>query len=286
MLRWNILGTRFISHTIQDAMKTSSGSRIEAAARRDTLRLAAFADRHAITKRYTSTQALVEDHGVDIVYVGFPHNGQHEAVASTARSGKAVLSEKSLTTTMADASTLAAGVRQRGIFLLEWLMYLSHPVIVELGKIISSVRLEATSSVAELYAADIWMLANPKGNGSLHNLGCYPVSRRRYVVQTAFGPKAFTDPALSGCGNLGSVRFITNPWLPVANDNILEVEDYGKAPERIALRSDCDALAIRSAPLNDAFARGSRRRRPGRLRDSIEIMEPLNEWEALRKAAH
>jgi hypothetical protein len=46
MLRWNILGTRSISHMIPDAMKTSSGSRIEAVGRRDILRLAAFVDRH------------------------------------------------------------------------------------------------------------------------------------------------------------------------------------------------------------------------------------------------
>ncbi|MDM9624199.1 Gfo/Idh/MocA family oxidoreductase [Rhizobium sp. S96] len=323
MLRWGILGTSFISHTVADAISASDGSQIVAVAGRDPGRLAEFADQHAIARRYSTVDAMVDDPDIDVVYVGLPNNVHHEAVIKAAAKGKAVLSEKSLTTTMAEAQALAAAVRQSRIFFLEGLMYLSHPIIAELGGIIRSGRLGTVRSIAGLYAADIWKLVNPLGKGTLYNLGCYPASLLQYVVQTAFGPQAFADRSISGHGNisshdgnicdaslsirfgngtlatlqstdsygmsfdfvvrgdLGSVRFRTNPWLPTAGDNILEIEDYGRPSEQIRVPSDFDAFGQQVRLVERCIAEELKEApRPSpRLTDSIEIMELLTEWE-------
>jgi predicted dehydrogenase len=329
MLRWGILGTGFISNTMADAIRASDGSRIEAVAGRDPGRLATFAERHAIAKRHGTVDDLVDDPQVDVVYVGLPNNVHHEAVIKAAQRGKAVVCEKSLTTTMADAQALATAVRAAGIFFLEGLMYLSHPVIVELGSIIRSGRLGSVRSIAGFYAADISKVANPEGNGTLFNLGCYPVSLLHYVIQTAFGPDAFSKRVVSGHGNLsatdrtvcdaalavrfdtgalatlqstdsfgmsfdftvrgdrGSVSFKTNPWLPVAGDNILAVEEYGSKLEQVRVSSDLDGFGQQVRVVEDCLGLGLRQaKRPSpRLEDSIEIMQMLTEWETLCRIA-
>lgn len=107
-----------------NAIATSAGSRIEAVFGRDPGRLWDFADRHGIDKRYEDYDLLLSNPDIDVVYIGLPNNAHHEAVIKAAASGKAILSEKSLTTTMADAQALAAAVRSSNVFFLEGLMYL------------------------------------------------------------------------------------------------------------------------------------------------------------------
>jgi predicted dehydrogenase len=328
MLRWGLLGTSFISNTMAQAINASPGSEIRSVAGRDGDRLAAFARQHGITNTQSSMDAVIDDPEVDVIYVGLPNNVHHEAVIKAARGRKPVLSEKSLTTTMADAHALEHAVRQADIFFVEGLMYLSHPVIAELGSIIGSGRLGTIRSISGSYAADIWKLVNPMGNGTLYNLGCYPVSLMQYVIQTAYGTDAFADRAMSGHGIISThdgnisdaamsahfgtgvlatlqstdslgmsfdftvrgdracVRFLTNPWLPLAGDNVLEIEEYGNAPERIVVNSDYDAFGHQVRLVEDCLRRGLKEApRPSpRLSDSIEIMRLLTEWEMHCKA--
>ncbi|MBL0373597.1 Gfo/Idh/MocA family oxidoreductase [Rhizobium sp. KVB221] len=323
MLRWGILGTSFISDTMAAAIASSEGSCIAAVAGRDTGRLQAFADRHAVSRNYTNYDLLYDDADIDIIYVGLPNNVHHEAVIKAAARGKPVLSEKSLTTTMTDAEALADAVRTSGIFFLEGLMYLSHPIIAELGMITRSGRLGTVRSVSGLYAADIWQVVNPQGNGTLFNLGCYPASLLHYVIQTAFGPNAFRQRATHGFGNRsskdgnicdaalsvrfgngvlatlqstdsygmafefsvygdkGSARFKTNPWLPVAGDNVIELSTYDGKTEDIVVSTGLDAFQHQVHTVEHCLSDGySQAPRPSpRLEDSLEIMSLLTEWE-------
>ncbi|MBS1182912.1 MAG: putative oxidoreductase [Proteobacteria bacterium] len=202
MLRWGILGTSFISETMAAAIASGGNSRIVAVSGRDPGRLADFAGRHGIDKAYASSETLLDDPDVDVVYIGLPNNLHGEVAVMAAQRGKAILSEKSLTTSMADADALARAVRSADVFFMEGLMYLCHPLIETFGEIIRSGRLGAIRSVNGVYAADIWKLVNPLGKGTIFNLGCYPVSLLQYVVQTAFGPDAFGAHTASGAGNV------------------------------------------------------------------------------------
>jgi len=324
MLRWAIIGTGFISETMAGAITASDGSRIEAVFGRDPGRLAEFADRHGIDKRHTDYDLLLSDPDIDVVYIGLPNNAHHDAVIKAAAKGKAILSEKSLTTTMSDARALAEAVRSAGVFFLEGLMYLSHPLIDKVGDILRSGCLGKIQSVTGSYAADIWQLANPLGNGTIFNLGCYPASLLHYVVQTACGPQTFANRVTSGTGNVsghdgnicdaaltvrfsngllatlqstdsygmsfdfavhgdrGVLRFRTNPWLPVAGENVLEVQEYGGAPETIIVTSPYDAFRHQVMRVEQRLLHGrTEAPRPSpRLSDSLEIMELLTTWEA------
>ena len=127
-LRWAIVGTGFISNTVVEAIAACPGSRVELVAGRDAGRVAEFADRHGIARTCVGFADAVTDPDVDVVYVGTPNHAHLDVVAAAATAGKAVLSEKSLTTTMASAHELVDAVRDR-VFFVEGLMYLAHPVM-------------------------------------------------------------------------------------------------------------------------------------------------------------
>lgn len=325
MLRWGFLGTSFISHTMARAIANSANSQLLAVYGREPGRLQAFASEYGIARCYESVEALAADADVDVVYVGLPNDVHAAAVISVAAQGKAILCEKSLTTDMDDARALADAVSQSGVFFVEGLMYLSHPLIAAFGEVIASGRLGRLRTISATYAADIWNVVNPNGGGTIFNLGCYPASLLHYVLQTAFGNGAFSQRQMSAFGNrsskdgnicdttaivqfesgllasltstdsfgmshefavrgeLGSVRFVTNPWLPVAGENSFEVEIYGQAPEKTVLVSRYDAFDSQVQMVENCLGDGrTEALRPSpRMRDSLDIMGFLTEWQAL-----
>lgn len=201
MLRWGLLGTGFISNTVADAIQASDGSRIEAVAGRNKEALTAFQNTHAIPRQIVGYDAIVEDADIDVLYIGLPNHVHHTLTIKASDNGKAVLSEKSLTTTMDEAHALVNSVQRNKTFFVEGLMYLAHPFCSKLQSVLSDGRLGALRSVNGYYAADIWQLVNPLGNGTLYNLGCYPASLLHLVVQTMCGEEAFAARKMQGAGN-------------------------------------------------------------------------------------
>jgi predicted dehydrogenase len=199
----------------------------------------------------------------------------------------------------------------------------------KVGEILRSGRLGTIRSVSGAYAADIWQLVNPLGNGTIFNLGCYPASLLHYVVQTACGPEVFVHRTTSGTGNVsehdgnicdaalnvrfsngvlatlqstdsygmsfdfavhgdrGVLRFKTNPWLPVAGENVLEVQQYDGDTQTVVITSSCDAFQHQVMRVEKCLREGliEAPRPSPRLSDSLEIMAMLTTWEEYCRAA-
>ena len=207
-LRWGLLGTSFISHTVADAINASPNSTISAVFGRDEMRLSSFALKFNIPRIYTRAEKLLDDNSVNVVYIGLPSHLHAQMTTEAAKRGKPILSEKSLATTMQDSEAMIAAVERSQVFFLEGLMYLCHPVMENLGEIIRSGKLGNVRSIEGHYAANIWRVANPLGMGTLYNLACYPVSLLHFVMESAFGREAFKTRQVSGTGNLSSERTV------------------------------------------------------------------------------
>jgi predicted dehydrogenase len=324
MLNWAILGTGFISHQVADAVAMSTGSNIFAIAGRNEITLNEMQGKYEPVKTYPDYKSVFEDPDVDIIYIGLPNHIHHLMTQKAAKNGKAVLCEKSLTTNMEDAYTLAESVKKRDIFFVEGLMYLAHPVIDKFVSLLQDGRLGTLRSLNGYYAADIAKFANPLGKGTLYNLGCYPVSLMHLTIQAIFGESAFMDHELSGAGNWseidgnlqdasavvrfdngvlatlqssdsyglthrfdvigdeGILSFITNPWLPLAGRNHIQWEGYDGSSEDIYVNADYDAFYHQVKMVEASLDRKTKEAsRPApRLKDSLEIMSFLTEWEA------
>lgn len=88
-------------------------------------------------------------------------------------------------------------------------------------------------------------------------------------------------------GELGSLRFLTNPWLPAAGDNSFEIELYGQPAERVTLSSGYDAFDYQVRLAETAMGKGHREAplpSPG-LADSLNIMGALTDWQAIAERA-
>jgi predicted dehydrogenase len=244
-------------------------------------------------------------------------------VRAAAAAGKVILSEKSLTTTYADATSLVAAVQDAGVFFVEGLMYLSHPLYAQFATLLRDPRLGEIRSINGVYAADIKDVVNAAGGGTLYNLGCYPASLLHFVVQQACGEESLRDYQIAAVGSLnsdgnicdtaaafkfgngvqatlqstdsygmhhsfevmgtkGSLRFVTNPWLPSAGENIIEIAPYKGAVESVVVESGFDAFHHQIAMVEDCVARGVKEAtRPSpRWSDSLAIMRFLTDWEA------
>lgn len=218
-LNWAIIGTGFISNKVIDGIKRSDGSQVQVIAGRKPDTLAKFQDEHAIPEVSTDYEAVLTDPKVDAVYIGLPNHVHHTVTGAAAKAGKAVLSEKSLTTTMNQADALMAAINDHNTFFVEGFMYLAHPFLQRFQAILVDGRLGDLRAVSGFYAADIWKFVNPMGMGTLYNLGCYPASLLQLTVQTMCGNDAFVNRRLRGVGNLGADGTVCDAACTVRFDN-------------------------------------------------------------------
>ncbi len=323
MLRWGLLGTGFITHKTAEAINASTGSMIHTIAGRNSEAVKTFQQQYAIPNASFGYDDVLADPDIDAVYIGLPNHVHHTLTIAAAKAGKAVLSEKSLTTTMLEAHALADATRDNGTFFVEGLMYLSHPLYQRLVEILKDGRLGKLRAITGFYSANIWKVANPLGCGTLYNLGCYPVSLMHLVVQTMCGEDVFAKRQIAGFGNVskndgtvcdatmtaqfangvlatlqstdsygmdfgftiagenGTLRFVTNPWHPIAGRNHLRFTPYGGEAEDIFVDAENDSFYHQVKMVEASLASGHKEaKRPSpRINDSLEIMAFLTDWE-------
>jgi dihydrodiol dehydrogenase / D-xylose 1-dehydrogenase (NADP) len=323
MLNWGILGTSFISNVFAKAITASSDSRIVAVFGRDASRLEAFAAKHSIGRQYSDIHSLLQDSEVDVVYIGLPTHLHADATIKAARAGKAILSEKALATTIDDGRAMIKAVQEAGVFFLEGLMYLNHPLMEKLSEVLQSGVLGPIRAVSGSYAANLASRANPLGMGTIYNLGCYPASLLHLIVQISSGSEVFKARKLQALGNLssdsshvrdaalvvrfgdgmvatlqstdsfgndfaftvqgtkGSLKFRTNPWLPVAGRSVMELKTFGGETQEIVVESPLDAFGWQVKTVEKCLADGAKEasRPAARMQDSLEILDLLVEWE-------
>ena len=90
-----------------------------AIAARDSARAQALAGRYGFAKSFAGYEALLVDPAVDVVYIGSIHPLHAQHIRAALLAGKHVLCEKPLTLNAAQAQSLFALARERGLLLAE-----------------------------------------------------------------------------------------------------------------------------------------------------------------------
>ncbi|MER6951133.1 Gfo/Idh/MocA family oxidoreductase [Nonomuraea sp. NPDC000554] len=176
-LAWGIAATGGIARTVGAVIAAEPGMRVAAVGSRDLDRAAALASTLGAESAYGSYAELCADPAVDAVYVATPH-AQHLEVAEAAiAAGKAVLCEKPLAATVADAERMVRLAREAGVFLMEAMWMRFNPLI---QRIAGDPRFGEIRSVQASFgfvlpydrAHRLW--APELGGGALLDLGIYP----------------------------------------------------------------------------------------------------------------
>ncbi|MCX7325977.1 MAG: Gfo/Idh/MocA family oxidoreductase [Hyphomicrobiales bacterium] len=180
-VRWGIVGTGVIAGRFAADLPRARNAVLTAVTSRSSANVARFVASHGGVAYDTLTQMLSADM-VDAVYVATPNTTHFGIALAAMEAGKAVLVEKPLAATSAEAEELALFAASRGVFLMEamWTRFLPAIAFVR-----SALR-DGTLGEIRHVTADLSFLKayDPKsrffdpmlGGGALLDLGVYPVS--------------------------------------------------------------------------------------------------------------
>jgi predicted dehydrogenase len=185
-LRWGILGTGNIARKFAAGLRTIPQRCTGAAVgSRGATSAAAFAQEHGC-RAHASYQALVEDPGVDVVYVGLLNHQHAEWCRRAAEAGKHVLCEKPAAMTADELEGVLATARRRGTFFMEGFLYRCHPRWEALRRLLA---VRVIGELRLLHATFCFdgtgrerLFTRRDGGGALMDVGCYPISWLRWIA--------------------------------------------------------------------------------------------------------
>ena len=187
-LRWGILGTASIAtRRLIPALQASTRGDLVAIASRTRVRAEQVAGPAGITRAFGSYQDLLDDRGVDAVYLPLANHLHLEWSLRALDAGKHVLCEKPLGLNADQARTLraAAGARP-GLVVMEAFMYRCHPRWDTVRQLVVDGTIGELGTVATVFTYDNRDPANIRndvgmGGGAWLDIGCYGVSVARLL---------------------------------------------------------------------------------------------------------
>ena len=187
-IRWGIAGPGRIAANVARDLVAIEGTELAAVGSRSLERAQAFATEHGAARAHGSYRELIDDEGVDVVYIATPHPQHADLAVAALEAGKAVLVEKTFTATLAGAWRVVDTARRHGVFAMEAMWTRFQPAVVrareiyEAGEIgdVRSVQADL-GTVRDVDPAD--RLFNAElGGGALLDLAVYPVSFAQMVL--------------------------------------------------------------------------------------------------------
>ncbi|MBT3460566.1 MAG: Gfo/Idh/MocA family oxidoreductase [Gammaproteobacteria bacterium] len=176
---------------------------VRCVAARDPTRAAAFAETHAIPIVHRDYQAVLDDPLVDAVYVPLPISEHAQWTVKALAAGKHVLCEKSLASNTAEVTKMRDQATACGLVLMEAFHYRYHPLfqaaveVMQAGEIGVVEHLDAVFQVKGPIPSNDIRRNYGLGGGVLMDIGCYPISWIRHLMQAepvVVSATAITDP--------------------------------------------------------------------------------------------
>ena len=128
--RWGIVSTGHIASVFaRDLALLSDEAELVGVSSRSRAKAESFAEEYGFAKAHGSVEELAADPDIDAVYVGSVHNDHYLSARACLEAGKAVLVEKPLTISAAEAEALVALARERNAFLMEAVWNRTNPLI-------------------------------------------------------------------------------------------------------------------------------------------------------------
>jgi predicted dehydrogenase len=265
-IRWGILGPGFVAGMFAEDLARTPGARCVAVAARDAVRAGAFAQSHGITRAYGDYAQLAADPEVDIVYVATPHSHHFAHAKMMLDAGKSVLLEKPFTMNAAEAATLIALARQRGLFLMDAMWTLCNPL---LRRLIARVR-AGDIGTPRAFSAILGPIGVPQGHrvddpalGGSYMLEClvYPMNILAALAPDLMtGAKATASAVRSASGADSSATIhLANPAGIATMSGGFVVGGQGAGPSGFQLIGDAGWLCVTDNLFNPGRAQISAR---------------------------
>jgi predicted dehydrogenase len=212
-LRWGVIGTGGIASTFAADLATSGAGEVVAVGSRAAESARRFAERFGVARAHPCYESLVDDDGVDCVYVATPHPLHHANARLALEHGKPALVEKAFTMTADEARDLVALARAKRLFLMEAMWTRCLPHVRALRELVGR---GALGELVAVYAdhgqwfeldASSRLFDPALGGGALLDLGVYPVSFASMLLGPPRRVAAVVDEAFTGVDGQVSMAF-------------------------------------------------------------------------------
>ena len=186
-VRWGLMSTARINLYILEGARQTERAAIVAVASRDQGRADAYARQHGIERALGSYDALLEDPGVEVVYIGLPNSLHVEWSIRALEAGKHVLCEKPFGRRPAEVERAFDAAERADRLVMEAFMYRHHPQTRTLQEVVAS---GAIGELRQLRACFSFTLDDPDDvrmrpeldGGALMDVGCYCISVSRLLA--------------------------------------------------------------------------------------------------------
>ncbi len=191
-LNWGVMGNATIARVcVIPAIQKSCNGTVRALASRFPQKAAEVSKKNNVGRVYGDYDALIEDPGIEAIYIPLPNHLHHEWTLKALAAGKHVLCEKPLACNARQAEAMAAAAQSADRLLMEALMYRYHPRSREILRLvhtgaIGTPRLIRSAFCYRMAAKDYQNPQNVRlkpqmGGGALLDVGCYCVSVARWI---------------------------------------------------------------------------------------------------------
>jgi len=187
-INWGVIGTAGIAkgQTIP-GMVQAENCHLYAIAGRNAEKTAAFAQEFGFEKTYDSYEKLLEDPGVEAVYIPLPNTLHFEWVKRALEHGKHVLCEKPLVPTREEAEELFRIADTNHVFLMEAFAYLHSPWVAAIKEeidrgTIGDIRYIESQFVTSDYDLSNIRMRKETNGGCTYDLGCYTTSMITWMM--------------------------------------------------------------------------------------------------------
>lgn len=195
---WAIVGPGQIAHRFAQAVQDLPNAQLRWVHGRNTARAQAFArhwsrDGAAPVGVAGALADVLGDRQIDGVYIATPHALHGDTIAQCLLAGKAVLCEKPLVPTRAEAQQLVSLAQQQQVFLMEavWTRFL--PIYQHVGRWLAEqaigrvVGIQSSFCFAAPFEPTGRLFDPSLAGGALLDVGMYNLSMTRWVLQQALG---------------------------------------------------------------------------------------------------
>jgi predicted dehydrogenase len=187
--RWGIAGTAGIARSAFLPAVRATGGVAAAVASRDLARAQEFAAANGIDRALPGYQALIEDPGIDAVYLPLPNGLHAEWTIAALQAGRPVLSEKPLCGTVIQTEQVLAVAAQTGALLWEAIAFVFGDQLAALRAVVADGsigelrEIQSTFQIMLDRPGDI-RLSRELAGGALQDLGVYPIRLARELFGT------------------------------------------------------------------------------------------------------
>ncbi|MFD1715448.1 Gfo/Idh/MocA family protein [Amnibacterium flavum] len=180
--RWAIVGTGGIARRVLADLRLTENVEVVAAGSRSQETADRFCAETGVPRGYGDYEALLQDEGIDLVYICTPHPMHFDYARRAILAGKHVLVEKPMVMALGHATQLRDLAAARGVFLMEALWTKFNPnvrralAVVAEGRI-GVPRFAQTGMGFPVAATGPKRFWDPElGGGALWDLGVYTLS--------------------------------------------------------------------------------------------------------------